>query len=40
MLQDLLGASGWYLEDLGHRLHQEYQDAQQDPEESQEETKS
>lgn len=40
MLPDLLGASGWYLEALGHRRHREYQDALQDPKESQEETKS
>lgn len=38
MLPDSLGASGWYLEAQGHRRHREYQDALQDPEESQEET--
>lgn len=34
--QDLLEASEWYLEAQGHRRNQEYQDALEDPEESEE----
>lgn len=34
--QHLLEASVWYLAAQGHRLNQEYQDALEDPRESQE----